>query len=190
LDCVQNARPTALIGVTGVPGLFDETVIRTMASHHERPVIFPLSNPTSRAEATPKDLIAWTGGRAIIGVGSPFPAFDHQGRAYRADQTNNAYIFPGVGLGVLATGARHVSDGMLLAAAKTLAALSPSRAGRGGTLLPPISALRDVAVEIATAVGAAAIEEGLAEPRAGDLKETIRARMWRPRYLTYRHIEG
>ncbi|HEU0157633.1 MAG TPA: NAD-dependent malic enzyme, partial [Stellaceae bacterium] len=103
LDVVHNARPNVLIGVSGQPGMFSEAVVRAMAQHHRRPVIFPLSNPTARSEATPADLQAWTEGRAVIGTGSPFPPLDRNGSKFRVDQTNNSYVFPGVGLGVIAT---------------------------------------------------------------------------------------
>lgn len=188
-DCVANARPTALIGVTGVPGLFDEKTVRLMAANHTRPIIFPLSNPTSRSEAKPQDLIEWTEGRAIIGVGSPFPPVKHNGLMFKADQTNNAYIFPGIGLGALATGARGISDTMLLEAAKALASASPAGSTSNGGILPPIGALREVALEIATAVARAAMREGLGTaPPGEDLRETMRARMWSPRYIPYRFV--
>jgi malate dehydrogenase (oxaloacetate-decarboxylating) len=115
LDVVVNARPTALIGVSGQRGVFSEAVARAMAKNVERPVIFPLSNPTSRSEASPVDLLAWTDGRAIIGTGTPFPPIEKNGRYVQIDQTNNSYIFPGVGLGVIASRARYISDAMFMA---------------------------------------------------------------------------
>jgi malate dehydrogenase (oxaloacetate-decarboxylating) len=126
-DVVHNARPTVLIGVSGQPGVFTEKVVREMAATVERPVIFPLSNPNSRAEAAPIDLMAWTDGRAVIGVGSPFPSLLKDGSYIRVDQTNNSYVFPGIGLGAVAVQARRISDGMLMAAAQALAGLSPSK---------------------------------------------------------------
>ncbi len=120
---MRNARPTILIGASGQPGTFTEEIVRAMAEHAERPIIFPLSNPTSRAEATPADLIAWTDGRALIATGSPFDDVEYGGRRFPIAQCNNSYIFPGLGLGVRAVGARRVSDAMFMAAARALAGL-------------------------------------------------------------------
>ena len=132
LDVVNNAKPTLLIGVSAQGGMFTETIVRAMAAGVERPVIFPLSNPTSCAEATPQDLFAWTEGRAVVGTGSPFAPVVWQGRSITTAQTNNAYVFPGMGLGVLAVKARRVSDGMFAAAAKALASISPALTRSGG----------------------------------------------------------
>ena len=161
-DVAINVRPTTLIGVSGQAGAFTRDVVRAMAAGVERPVIFPLSNPTSRSEATPQDLVDWTEGRALIGTGSPFPKPTWQGQPFTTDQTNNSYIFPGVGLGVLAVGARRISDGMFMAAARALADLSPVRHGKPG-LLPPVESLREVAEAIAIATAEQAIAEGLAD---------------------------
>lgn len=181
---VKRARPTVLIGVTGQPGLFSEAAIRAMAVHAERPLIFPLSNPTSRSEGTPADILEWTGGRAIIGTGSPFAPVERDGRRVPIDQVNNSYIFPGVGLGVIAAEAAHVTDTMFLAASRALAELSPARDTPGGTLLPPVSALRDVARHVAVRVVEQARREGLgrADGEAGDL---VDARIWTPVYAPY-----
>jgi malate dehydrogenase (oxaloacetate-decarboxylating) len=182
-DVVANAKPTALIGVSGQAGAFSEAVVRDMARHIERPVIFPLSNPTSRAEATPEQLVAWTEGRALIGTGSPFPPVAWNGRTVAIDQTNNSYIFPGVGLGVLACGARRVNDAMFMAAAKALAAMSPAVQARAGRLLPPVTQLRQVAVAVAEAVARQAVTDGLAPEIAdADLQDRIRERVWVPEY--------
>jgi malate dehydrogenase (oxaloacetate-decarboxylating) len=186
-DVVANAAPTVLIGVSGQAGAFTEPVIRDMARRVERPVIFPLSNPTSRAEANGEQLMAWTGGRALIGSGSPFPPVNVNGRLVPIDQTNNSYIFPGVGLGVLASGARRVNDAMFMAAAKALAALSPTVHDRNGRLLPPVTDLRRVSVAVATAVARQAMADGLA-PDHDDatLADAIAAHMWWPDYRPYR----
>jgi malate dehydrogenase (oxaloacetate-decarboxylating) len=191
LDTVANAKPTVLIGVSGQGGIFNEAVVRAMAQHVERPVIFPLSNPTSRSEATPQQLTEWTGGRAIIGTGTPFPPFVYEGRPARFDQTNNSYIFPGVGLGALAVGARRITDKMFMAAALALAALSPTRTDKNGHLVPPGRELRAVCLEVAHAVARQAQDEGLAE-YAGrdDLKARIAAHMWTPAYRPYRKAAG
>jgi malate dehydrogenase (oxaloacetate-decarboxylating) len=187
LDVVRNARPTALIGVSGQAGAFSEPVVRAMAECNHRPVIFPLSNPTSRAEATPANVEAWTEGRALIGVGSPFPPIMRDGQRFKVDQTNNSYIFPGVGLGVLVVGANRVSDGMFMAAAKALANSSPARDNPKHNLLPPVSALREVAATVAFAVAIQAHKEGLVTDVPVDqIGPRIRSRIWTPRYVPYR----
>ena len=187
LDVVRNAKPTALIGVSGQAGAFTEDVIRAMAGSVERPVIFPLSNPTSRSEATPEDLLKWTEGRALIGTGSPFAAVTWKGHQVPVDQTNNSYIFPGIGLGILSIGARRVTDRMFMAAAKCLAGLSPSRGGKSGRLMPPVSELRSVSFTVAKAVARQAIDDGVAERLDEQaLESRIRANIWEPVYLPYR----
>jgi malate dehydrogenase (oxaloacetate-decarboxylating) len=186
LDVVKNARPTVLIGVSGQFGKFTEEVVRTMASAVDRPVIFPLSNPVSRSEATPADLLRWTDGRALVGTGSPFPPVEVDGQPFTVDQTNNAYIFPGVGLGVLAVRARRVSDDMFAAAAKALASVSPAARGPRENLLPPVHDLRSVAVTVAAAVARQARAEGLCEPfDDGALDGRIAQKMWEPVYRPY-----
>jgi malate dehydrogenase (oxaloacetate-decarboxylating) len=186
-DVVANAGPTVLIGVSGQAGAFTEPVIREMARRVDRPVIFPLSNPTSRAEASGEQLMAWTDGRALIGSGSPFPPVMLNGRAVPIDQTNNSYIFPGVGLGVLASGARRVNDAMFMAAAKALAALSPTAHDKAGRLLPPVTDLRRVSVTVASAVARQAMADGLAPDRDdAALAGLIAARVWEPDYRPYR----
>jgi malate dehydrogenase (oxaloacetate-decarboxylating) len=187
IDVVANARPTALIAVSGQAGALTEPVVREMAAHVERPIIFPLSNPTSRAEATPAQLLTWTEGRAIVSTGSPFPPVNWQNELRPIDQTNNSYIFPGFGLGVLASNARRVTDAMFMAAAKALADLSPARKDRRGRLLPPVTELRNVALAVAQAVAHQAQADGVAAPCGTDmLKERIRALVWEPVYRPYR----
>jgi len=191
LDVVRNARPTVLIGVSGQAGAFSEPVVRAMAECNDRPVIFPLSNPTSREEATPADIEAWTEGRALIGVGSPFPPITRDGSRFKVDQTNNSYIFPGVGLGALAVGASRVNDGMFMAAAKALASSSPARDNSKHNLLPPVSGLREVAVTVALAVALQAHKEGLVtDVPTDEIEQRIRAKVWRPRYVAYRRASG
>lgn len=183
-DVVRNARPTVLIGVSGKAGAFSEAVLRSMAECNDRPITFPLSNPTSRAEATPQDIDTWTGGRALIGVGSPFPPITRNGIHVKVDQTNNAYVFPGVGLGALAVGASRISDGMFMAAAKALASASPSRDNPKHNLLPPVSALREVAAKVALAVAVQAHKEGCVTGVAVDeIQQRIRAKIWTPHYV-------
>jgi malate dehydrogenase (oxaloacetate-decarboxylating) len=186
-DVVANAKPTVLIGVSGQHGIFDERIVRTMAANVARPVIFPLSNPVSRSEATPQDLETWSEGRAVIGAGSPFPPITRHGKPVTVDQTNNAYVFPGVGLGVLAVGARRVSDNMFKAAAAALADVSPARLNPAANLLPAVADLRKVAVAVAQAVAKAALDDGLCEPLDDEtITRRIAAKMWEPTYRPYR----
>ena len=186
-DVIANARPTVLIGVSGQAGAFTEVMIRTMAGHVERPIIFPLSNPTSRAEATPQDLCDWTDGRALVGTGSPFPPTRGDGRLRPVDQTNNSYIFPGVGLGVLAAGALRINDAMFMAAARTLASLSPALANPGSRLLPPIASMRETAIQIARAVALQAQRDHLAPlTDAQALEDRIQTAVWEPVYHRFR----
>jgi len=186
-DVVANAKPTVLIGVSGQPGMFDERTVRTMAANVARPVIFPLSNPVSRSEATPQDLEDWSEGRAVIGTGSPFAPIKRDGKPFTVDQTNNAYVFPGVGLGALAVGARRISDNMFKAAASALADVSPARLDPHGKLLPPVTDLRSVAVAVANAVARAARNDGLCDALDDEtIALRIAAKMWEPKYCPYR----
>ncbi len=186
LDVVTNAKPTVLIGVSGQPGAFSEAVVRVMARNNRRPVIFPLSNPTSRSEATPEDLEEWSEGRAVVGTGSPFPALVRDGVKFKVDQTNNSYIFPGVGLGAVAVKARRVTDAMFMAAAKALAAASPALSNPRGSLLPPVTALREVAFAVALATAIQAHKEGLTQGiETDEIEAAIRAKIWQPRYRRY-----
>jgi malate dehydrogenase (oxaloacetate-decarboxylating) len=186
LDVIQNARPTVVIGVSGQPGVFTEEMVRAMSGYCERPVIFPLSNPTSRSEATPQDLLKWSNGAAVIGTGSPFPPVSVDGRSIPIDQTNNSYVFPGVALGVISSQARRVTDSMFMAAARTLAKLSPTEKDKQGRLLPPVTEIRSVSIQIAMAVAEQARKENLARlPPGEDLEAAVRGNVWEPRYLPY-----
>ena len=179
---VAQIHPTVLIGTSARAGAFTEAVIRDMAAHTERPVILPMSNPTAMSEAAPGDLITWTNGRALVATGSPYTAVDHGGIHYEIGQANNALIFPGLGLGVIATRARRVTDGMLLAAARAVADLVDISA-TGAPLLPRISDLRETSVAVAVAVARAAEAEGVASATlSSDLVGQMRALMWEPRY--------
>ena len=189
-DVVANAHPTALIGVSGQPGVFTEAIIRDMASHVERPVIMPLSNPVSRSEATPEQLMAWTGGKALIGTGSPFPPVTVGGRRLVVAQTNNSYIFPGVGLGVIASRARRVTKGMFMAAALALAELSPTNADANAPLLPAINRLREVAAAVAVRVARQAQKDDVAEDLGPALETELEKMMWVPEYRPYRRVEA
>jgi malate dehydrogenase (oxaloacetate-decarboxylating) len=190
-DVVANVHPTVLIGTSGQAGAFTEDVVRTMARHVVRPVIFPLSNPTERSEATPQDLWAWTDGRAVIGTGSPFPPVDRDGKAFRIDQTNNAYVYPGIGLGTIATKARRISDGMFLAAARAVAEMSPAKHDPKANLMPPLVDLRKISFHVATTVARQARAEELSDPLSDDqIAAAIEAKMWEPVYGTYRRLRN
>ena len=181
-EVVAQIHPTVLIGTSARAGAFTEAVIRDMAAHTERPVILPMSNPTAMSEAAPGDLITWTNGRALVATGSPYTAVDHGGIHYEIGQANNALIFPGLGLGVIATRARRVTDGMLLAAARAVADLVDISA-TGAPLLPRISDLRETSVAVAVAVARAAEAEGVASATlSSNLVGQMRALMWEPRY--------
>ena len=158
-----------------------------MAASVRRPVIFPLSNPTSRAEATPEDLMKWTGGRATIGTGSPFPPILRNGSFIRVDQTNNSYVFPGIALAAIAVRATQISDAMLMSAARALVELSPARQDPNANLLPPVADARDISVHVAVAVAKQASREGFTEAMSpGDIVTKIREKMWNPVYRPYR----
>ena len=190
-EVVREARPTILIGLSTVSGVFDEPTVRQMARSVDRPIIFPLSNPTAKSEAVPEDLLRWSDGRAVVATGSPFPPVEVPGRSIPIAQCNNVYIFPALGLGVVASGARRVSDGMILAAAHALADHSPARESPGAPLLPPVAGLRALAIEIALAVGIEAQRSGEA-PRISPetLRERIRAMQWLPEYPVYAGARG
>ena len=183
LDVVQQAKPTILVGVSAQPGLFTEEIVRTMAAYTEHPMIFPMSNPTSRAEAIPEDLVHWTDGKALIATGSPFEPVSYKGRCYPVAQSNNSYIFPGMGLGILAAGARRVSDGMFMAASIVLSECSPALADPQAALLPSLDNIRDVSRKIALAVARQAQQEGLAmQTSVEDLEQRIDETVWKPQY--------
>jgi malate dehydrogenase (oxaloacetate-decarboxylating) len=180
-EVVARTRPTMLIGTSTQPGAFSEAIVTAMAEHAERPVIMPLSNPTSRSEAQAADLIAWTGGRALIATGSPFPPVSYGGVEYQVAQANNALIFPGLGLGVTISRARRVSDGMLAAAASALAEMADCT-NPGAAVLPPVTRMREVSAAVAEAVARTAVAEGLSEVPLDGLPERVRAAMWEPAY--------
>ena len=189
LEVIQHAKPTVLIGVSGQTGLFSEEIIRALAENCERPIVFPLSNPTSQVEALPADIIQWTEGKALIATGSPFAPVHHQGHIYPIAQCNNAYIFPGVGLGVIAAGAQSVTDLMLMAASNALASCSPMLKNPDHDLLPSIDAIQNISKIIALQVGLAAIREGVAPLMdEASLQKAIEAHVWKPEYRDYRRI--
>ncbi len=186
LDVVRHAKPSVLIGVSGQPGAFTEQAVREMAKHSDRPVIFPLSNPTSRCEATPQDLMNWTEGKALIGTGSPFEPLNVWGKKVPVTQTNNSYIFPGLALGVLASKAQRVTDTMIKAAAEELVRHLPTQKDKNAGLLPPLSEARQLARFIALAVGRQAIQDGEAQVAGEDeLNRELQANIWEPVYVPY-----
>lgn len=182
-DVVANARPTILIGTSAQPGAFSEEIVRTMAQYVHRPLIFPLSNPTSKSEAAPADIMRWTDGRALIATGSPFAPVTHNGKTLHVGQCNNAFIFPGVGLGVLAAQARRVTNEMFVVAALTLSDLSPALVDPSAPLYPPLERVREASRKVALAVAKEAQRSGLAEPISNDLLEQrIDEKIWTPQY--------
>jgi malate dehydrogenase (oxaloacetate-decarboxylating) len=183
LEVVKNVRPTILIGTSGQRGAFTEEVVREMARHVDRPVIFPLSNPTSRSEATPTELFNWTNGRALIATGSPFPPVNYKGRLIEIGQCNNAFIFPGVGLGIIASNARRVTDAMFSAAARVLSEFSPVLDFADSPLFPSLKDVREISYRVALAVGAEAVREGLTSRSVDSLEQGVMDKMWTPRYV-------
>ena len=189
LEVMQNAKADILIGVSGQPGLFTKEVIQTMHSHCERPIVFPLSNPTSRVEATPEDIINWTDGQALVATGSPFAPVEYKGKRYEIVQCHNSYIFPGIGLGVLASGAKRVTDAMLMSASRALAASSPLAINGEGALLPPLEDIQQVSRQIAKMVGKTAQLQGQAlQVSDAALDAAIEDNFWHPEYRKYRRI--
>ncbi len=185
-EVVRRVHPSILIGTSGRPGAFTEPIIRDMAAHCARPVILPMSNPTSLSEAVPADLIRWTEGRALVATGSPFPPVDYDGVRYMIGQANNALVFPGLGLGVIAARATRVTDGMLAAAAHAVSELVDIEKP-GAPLLPRVEALRETSVAVAAAVAEAAAANGVAGVRLdGDLRAGVRDLMWEPSYRPVR----
>ncbi|MFZ0890242.1 MAG: NAD-dependent malic enzyme [Candidatus Binataceae bacterium] len=182
-DVIRNVHPSILIGSAARPGAFSEEMIREMAAHVERPIIFALSNPTDKAEAVPADLFRWTGGRVLTATGSPFPDVQYEGHSYRISQCNNSFVFPGVVLGALSSGAKRISNSMLMAAATGLAQCSPAHKDPTAPLLPSLEQVREVSRAVALAVAAQAQREDLAEKTTPEeLERKVAAKMWTPCY--------
>jgi malate dehydrogenase (oxaloacetate-decarboxylating) len=180
---IGKINATALIGFSTVRGAFSEPIVREMARKVERPIIFPLSNPTSKSEATPEDLIRWTDGRALVASGSPFEPVSYNGRRITIGQCNNVHIFPAMGLGIIASGTRRVTDGMMQAAARALAANSPALKDPSASLLSSLKDSRRVAVDIAVAVGLQAQKDGVAPKVTEDeLRRRVLETQWTPAY--------
>ena len=192
-NVAKKAGITVLIGTSGQQGCFDKNIVKSVLEHTERPVIMPLSNPTSMSEAIPADLYRWTDGRVLIGTGSPFPDVEYQGKEYRIGQCNNVFVFPGVGLGVLASGAREVLPEFFTAAARAVSDFVTREEMERGCLVPDVTKLREVSLKVAQAVGEAAINMGVSRPCAfstfqhnndsSRLYELIRRMRWEPDYI-------
>lgn len=180
-EVVHRVRPTMLIGASTAAGSFTESIVREMAAHTQRPIIFPLSYPTARAEATPAELIAWTDGRALIATGSPFAPVTYKGMTYVIGHVNNAMLYPGLCLGAIVSRARRISDGMFAAAANAVSSLVAVRQP-GASLLPHVDDLRSVSATVAVAVAEAAVAEGLAGIKFFDIVQQVQDAMWQPEY--------
>jgi malic enzyme len=185
LDVVRKYKPTVLIGVSGVGGAFSEAVVREMAKHTERPVIFPSSNPSTNSEALPADLYRWTDCRCLVATGSPFADVDCGGRRYRIGQGNNVFVFPGLGLAAIAVDARRVTDGMTKVASETLAAQVTDEERASGLLFPSVARLRAVSFEIAVEVARRAIADGVSDVAAKDVERLVRQARWSHEYRSY-----
>ena len=186
-DTIRNVKPTILIGCSSQPGAFSEDIIASMSKHCERPIIFPLSNPDEKCEAKPADILNWSNGKALIATGTAFPPVEYQNRLLQIAQCNNALVFPGIGLGILAVRASRLSKEMIWAASKALSHLSPSKKDSFLPLLPSLDDTQIVAKEIAVAVARQAIDAGLAQCNQDkDLDDLVEEIFWEPRYLPYK----
>ncbi|WP_419418631.1 NAD-dependent malic enzyme [Legionella sp. D16C41] len=190
-DTIRHVKPSILIGCSAQPGAFSQDIIEIMTNHCDRPIIFPLSNPDEKCEAQPADILSWSQGKALIATGTAFPAIEYQNRLIQIAQCNNALVFPGIGLGVLAVQALRLSKGMIWAAAQALSEFAPSKKDSFLPLLPSLDDAQVVAKYIAVAVAKAAIEENLAEQnQEADLEKVVNDLFWEPRYLPFRKREG
>jgi malic enzyme len=188
LETVCNVKPTVILGTSGTPGMFSQDVVRLMAEINERPIIFPLSNPTSKSECTAQEAVEWSDGRAIVASGSPFAPVIHNGRRHRIGQGNNAFIFPGVGLGISAANVTRVSDKMFLEAARALASKVTEEDLNESAVYPELSRIRECSLAVACATVKQAVKEGHADEEVlEDLEETLQYAMWEPKYLPIRY---
>jgi malic enzyme len=188
LETVANVKPTVILGTSGTAGMFTREVIELMAKINERPIIFPLSNPTSKSECTAAEAVEWSDGRAIVATGSPFPPVTYKGKKHRIGQGNNAFIFPGVGLGISAGGVSRVSDKMFLEAARALASKVTEEDLNQSAVYPELSRIRECSLAVACATVKQAVKEGFADADIlEDLEETLRQAMWEPKYLPFRY---
>jgi malate dehydrogenase (oxaloacetate-decarboxylating) len=183
LETIKRVKPTAMIGTSTAFGAFTEEVVKEMASHVERPIIFPLSNPTERTEAFPSDLIRWTEGKALIATGLPYDPVEYEGTSYEIGQANNALLYPGLGLGVITSRAKLVTDKMITTAAEAVAGLVDSTKP-GTSLLPDVRNLRVSSATIAVAVVNAAVDEGVAQEEITDVVQQVQDAMWQPVYAS------
>ena len=187
-DVVRHVKPSILIGVSTVYNAFNKQVVVEMSKHVGRPIIMPLSNPTSKSEAHPQDIMNWSKGKAVVATGSPFSNIQYNGRTMRIAQGNNAYIFPGLGLGVMAAKATRLTNNMIYAACKALSQLSPFRNDQNASLLPPISEIKNVSYIIAKAVALQSINDKVSNIKVEDINYRIRSIQWEPRYYRYNYI--
>ncbi|OLF78596.1 NAD-dependent malic enzyme [Alteromonas sp. W12] len=189
LDVIHNVKPTMLLGVSGCNGLFSEAVIGAMAANVYKPIIMPLSNPSRCVEALPEDILRYTNGEAIVATGSPFEDVEINGNSFPISQCNNSYIFPGIGLAVVSCGAKKVTDNMLMAASKALAAESPLAVNGVGALLPPLSSIKQLSLKIAFEVAKQAVIDGVALPRSDEeINLSIQKTQWLPDYRDYQRV--
>lgn len=189
-EVIENISATILIGVSSQPHRFTEQIIKEMARKVERPIVFPLSNPYDRAEAVPEDLIRWTDGRALVATGTEFPPVSLKGKTFKIAQCNNFYIFPAIGLAVIASGARRVTDGMMVAASKALGSIASDNVNTDTQLLPPIESMKDVAISIAVVAGLQAQQDGVAQTKSEEeLRRQVQQRFWIPKYRDYKSIK-
>ena len=187
LDVVRHVKPTVLIGASGRPGAFTEEVVRAMVEGCPRPIILVLSNPPSKSEAVPEDLLRWTRGSSVVGTGSPFPAVRLDGVTHEIGQANNVFAFPGIGLGATVVRARSLPDGVFAAAARAVHACTGSSSLSGASIYPSISRLREVSRTVAVAVGGALVDANVAPPlTVPEIEDRVAAAMWEPEYLEYR----
>ena len=185
LETIENSGATVLLGLSGQPGAFDETIVKAVARNCERPIVFPLSNPTSSCEAHPHDILRWTNGKALVATGSPFDPTEIDGKLYVIGQGNNAFIFPGLGFGAILSDAREITDTMVASAAQALADYTKAHFTQQGLIFPPVTELREASVHVAARVIAQAIEDGVATRKdiPTDLHAFVRDRFWKPEYI-------
>ena len=186
LETIEHTKATALLGLSGQAGAFNHPVVQAMARNTTRPLIFPLSNPTSACEALPEDIVEWSDGRAIVATGSPFPDVMRDGQVHHVGQGNNAFIFPGLGFGAILAECREITDGMVLEAAYALADYTTAAHLQSGRIYPPVRELHEVSIRVAARVIEQALKEGIAgktDLAGRDLDTYLRSRSWKPRYL-------
>ena len=188
LEVVERSKATALLGLSGQPGTFTQAIVRQMGKNTERPIVFALSNPTTSCEAQPADILAWTGGRALVATGSPFAPVSFGGKLFEIGQGNNAFIFPGLGFGAVLAQAREITDAMVSAAARALAEYNAENHLASGLIYPPVTELREVSACVAAGVIAQAVKDGVARADSDKLRDPlayVRTKMWQAKYLPF-----